>query len=492
MQRRTWLQAGAAALALQVFMTRAAGGGRRHALLVGVSALQYQPRSLWLRGPAYDVAHMQRALAVHDFAASDMVVLADDGQGAPLAGAARPDRATLMQAFKAMTSRLRQGDSVVIYWSGHAVRAVGPHKPVAEPDGKSTFLLASDAQKLPVSSRNSWPLQGAVADAELGAFIDDWLAAGAHVLAVMDVCHAASATRSSEVDVRWRGLRVSELQELQSEGKPEQGVPSASSASLPAELPAARPRSRGYVGLYACEDMQRTPEWSLQGSPQGAFTYAVAQALQAGKSSQRYAEFARRTLDIHTRLAQSAPVARSLWPAPVFEGSLQGPLWTVTALQPWPAKSAGTQLAATTLPEGARVLLQVQQPGGRRRAVNLENLAQAAPLLGRLPVGTRFDLQVVNNAQRALYLRIFHIDSGGRWQAIYPERAGDAAQLAAASRWQRTLVIDRAESGPESLLWVLARSEALALIEDAEMAVWPARAWQLQLGWQPVSQSARR
>ena len=75
-------------------------------------------------------------------------------------------------------------------------------------------------------------------------------------------------------------------------------------------------------------------------------------------------------------------------------------------------------------------------------------------------------------------------------RAAFAERRAiaeaDAAQLAAASRWQRTLVIDRAESGPESLLWVLARSEALALIEDAEMAVWPARAWQLQLGWQPV------
>ena len=311
-------------MALQTFMSHAASGGRRHALLVGVSALQNQPRALWLKGPAYDVAHMQQALAAHGFAAADLTVLADDGQGAPLAGAGRPDRANIMQAFKAMSFRLRRGDSVVVYWSGHAVRAAGPRKPVVEPDGKSTFLLAADAQRLPVSNPHSWPLQGAVADAELGAFIDDWLAAGVHVLAVMDVCHAASATRSSDADVLWRGLRVSELEELNAGKKSETGAASAAVASLPAELPAGRPRNQGFVGMYACEDMQRTPEWSLQGKQQGAFTYAVVQALLAVGPAQRYADLARKALDIHAGLAQAAPVARSLWPAPVFEGSLQG------------------------------------------------------------------------------------------------------------------------------------------------------------------------
>lgn len=490
MQRRAWLQAGAAAVALQTFMAHAASGRRRHALLVGVSALQYQPRSLWLKGPAYDVMHMQRALAAHGFAASDITVLADDGQGAALAGAARPDRAAVMQAFKTVSATLRHGDTLVIYWSGHAVRAAGPSKSVAEPDGKSTFLLTSDAQRLPAANRNAWPLQGAVADAEVGSAIDDCLAAGVHVLAVMDVCHAASATRSSEAGVLWRGLRVSELEALKPGITPEAGL-APGAASLPVVLPAARPRNRGYVGLYACEEMQRTPEWSLHGHQQGAFTHAVAQALLADKASQRYAELARRTLDLHTGLAHSAPVARSLWPAPVFEGSLQGPLWTAADVQPWSAKSAATRPAATALPEGAQLLLHVQQPGGQSKVVNIENLAQGASFLGPLPVGTQFELQVTNAAQQALYLRIFYIGPEGRWQAIYPERAGDAAQLAAASRsaasrWQKTLVVDSAESRPESLLWVLARSDTQALIEDAEVAALPTQAWQMQLSWQSV------
>ena len=482
LRRRTCLQTGAAFLALNAFMAEAASAPRRHALLVGVSALKYQPRSLWLKGPLHDVAHMQRALSAHGFASADMAVLADDGQGMPLAGAMRPDRAGLLAALKVLTAKVRAGDCVVIYWSGHAVRAAGPRKPVAEPDGKSTFLLAQDAQRLPASAAQAWPLQGAVADAELGAAIDDCLAVGAHVLAVMDVCHAASATRSVEEGVLWRGLRVSELDELKSDAK----APLA--GGLPAVLPAARPRNKGYVGLYACEDMQRTPEWSLQGHQQGAFTYAVAQALLSGAPGPRYADLARKALDIHIGLAQHAPVARSLWPAPVFEGSLQALLWTAESLRSWAAVRRVSQ-ALASMPEGVSLQLYLRLPDGARRQVPL---AGGGMKLGRLPVGTQFEFQALNEAPNSLYLRIFHIGADGRWQAIYPERAGDAALLPAASRsapsrWQKTLVVDRAEAQPEALLWVLARADAQTLIDDAQAVALPAQTWQMQLGWQAVA-----
>ena len=485
LNRRACLQTGAVLLSLQGFLSQAQSAARRHALLIGVSALQHQPKALWLKGPVHDVAHMQRALLAHGFAAADINVLADDGQGSPLAGTTKPDRAGLLKAFKALTAKVRAGDSVVIYWSGHAVRASGPRKQAIEPDDKSTFLLGSDAKRLLASTPNAWPLRGAVADAELGAVIDDCLAAGAHVLAVMDVCHAASATRSSEQDVLWRGLRVSDLEEL----KP--GPRSFAEDSLPAVLPAPRERGRGYVGLYACEDMQRTPEWSLHGSSQGAFTYAVGQALLNSRSSQRYADLARNALDVHTELAQKAPVARSLWPTPVFEGTLQAPLWRAEPMRRWDSavKAKRTASSAVALPDGAGLQLHLKLPNGQRKSVTLTN---GDVSLGRLPVGTQFELEALNEAALSLYLRIFHIGPTGRWQAIYPERAGDAALLPAASRggashWQRILVIDRAEAKPEALLWVLARADAKALIEDAEEAALPAHAWQMQMSWQAVA-----
>lgn len=489
MDRRALLKAGLASTGLQVWASRAATAGQRHALLIGVSALSHQSRSMWLKGPVNDIALMQQALKAHSFADADIRVLADDGQGAPLNGAATPDRAGILAALVGMTARVRRGDVVVIYWSGHAVRAAGPDKAVAEADGQSTFLLAADALRVSRAAHNGWPLRGAVADAELGAAIDGWLASGATVLVVMDVCHAASATRSADDVVKWRGLKVSELDELGISQKPYGNMQRPQPDILPATLPAARPRDSGYVGLYACEDMQRTPEWALHGRQQGAFTYAVAQALLASASPQRYADVARKALDMHTALAQAAPVARSLWPMPVFEGSLQAPLWTVAAMPVWQAASQHSP-AVAAWPSAVQARLDLLQPNGQRRQINLAT-ASGALLLGRFPVGTQFEFQVRNQSQQPWYLRIFHVGPQGRWQAIFPERAGDAALLPAAgkagvSRWQRTLVIDKAELKPESLLWVLARADARQTIDDA-LAALPTQSWRQELSWQAVA-----
>lgn len=491
MQRRALLQVGAAALALQVLTSWAVGSGRRYALLIGVSALQYQPRALWLKGPVNDVGHMQQALRAHGFAAADQDVLADDGQGSPRSGSRRPDRLNILAACKAMTDKLRRGDVVVLYWSGHAIRAEGPAKVVAEPDGKSTFLLATDAQRLPFTARHAWPLKGAVADAELGAAIDDWLDVGAHVLVVMDVCYAASATRAADEAVLWRGLRVADLQELSTQGTPQdQHVTLA--VDLPAVLPVARTRSYGYVGLYACEAMQRTPEWSLDGQPQGVFTHAVTQALLSTKPMKSYADVARRALDLHTRLSRTAPVPQSLWPAPVFEGSLQSPLWTATSMLPWDSRSDLLGPDDVPLRQHVEVQLNLQMLGGQRKLLNLGRLRSSTQFLGRLPVGTEFVLQVFNRSNQALYLRIFHVGEKGRWQVIYPERPGDTPELPAASSrgvasWQRTLVIDKAENQPESLLWVLASADAQQRIADAAWNRLPQQAWRRQLVWQSVA-----
>lgn len=493
MQRRSWLQAvsrtGAAALMLHSFMGHGAQAGRRHALLVGVSALARQPRSLWLRGPANDVTAMRQQLLAHGFAAADIAMAADDGMpdAKPLQGARRPDRAGILAALKDMGHRVGQGDAVVLYWSGHAVRAKGPPKPVAEADGKSTFLLASDAERMPAGS--AWPLRGAVADAELGAAIDDWLAAGAHVLVVMDACYAASATRSGSDGVTWRGLRVSDLGQMHSSGA---RLPGPAADALPPTLPGARPRMQGYVGLYACEDMGRTPEWSLDGLHHGVFTHALVQALQAlpaAEPGRRYAELARQVLDTHGQLARTVPVPQSLWPSPVFEGSLQAPLWNRAALPAW--ERSGELQGPAQLPVGLRIALQWQQPGGSVQRMELENAGGPSAFLGRLPVGTKLELQVGNASLRPVYLRIFHVGDKGRWHAIYPERAGDAAHLPAASPsgpalWHKALTIDSAERQPESLLFVAAPAQARQGLDDA-LARLPAGAWHAELRWHSVA-----
>ena len=501
MKRRAWLRTAAGCLALPPSLLpallQAAPPPRRHALLVGVSALAQQPASLWLQGPRHDVPAMQQALMAHGFAAAATTVLADDGSGQrrPLAGALLPERAHLLHALGALGRRLQAGDAVVLYWSGHAVRAPGPPKRTPEADGQSSFLLCHDAARTPAGS--AWPIQGAVADAELGAHIDDWLALGAHVLVVMDCCHAASTTRDGPEDdatrppgLRWRGLRVSELQALH----PPAAVTAAATADralhLPATLPDARPRTAGFVGLYACEAMQRTPEWLLQGQAHGLFTYALLQALRHTTEPQRYSRLAQHTLAQHLQLCQSSRVARSQWPAPVLEGSLQAPLWQHRPL-PAHAPGDGPRTPPQPLPAGVTLSVQLQTPGGPVQRVALGPNRPIERTLGRLPVGTQLVLRIFNASHQALYLRIWHADVRGRWHPIYPALAGDAAMLPAGSpqqpaHWEQTLVIDQPESQPEALLWLLAPAQSQHWLDDSLPQAPLPEGWHTTLRWQAV------
>lgn len=499
MKRRAWLQSAAGSLAFPSLLLQAARAPRRHALLVGVSALAQQPADLWLDGPRHDVPAMQQALQTHGFAPAEITVLADDGSGQhrALPGATLPERAALLQALAALRRRVAPGDAVVLYWSGHAVRAPGPPKRTPEADGQSTFLLCHDAMR--TAPGHTWPLHGAVADAELGAHIDDWLAAGAHVLVVMDSCHAASTTRDGADGIRWRGLRVSELQDLKA--PPAATAHNAATAStahradplpegLPDRLPDARPRSAGFVGLYACEDMQRTPEWQIHGRPQGVFTYALLQALATAQPAQRYSRLAQHALQVLQQQLSESSVPPRQWPTPVLEGSLQAPLWQH---RPLPALDPGAGPSSTPrpLPAGVTVSLQLQQPTGPVQRWSLGYGPQPQRSLGRLPVGTQMVLRIFNASRQPLYLRIWHADPQGRWHAIYPALAGDAALLPAGhpqqpTHWEQTLVIDQAETRPEALLCVLAPAHPQQWLQDSLPQAPLPEGWHTTLRWQAV------
>ena len=122
--------------------------------------------------------------------------------------------------------------------------------------------------------------------------------------------------------------------------------------------------------------------------------------------------------------------------------------------------------------------------------MDLAKLAAGRQFLGPLALGTRFDLQLINSAAQALYVRIFYESSHGRWQALYPERASDAALLPQGlpgrpASWQKTLQINQPEKLPESLIWVVAPADSMRWIDDASAAL-PSQLWQMALGWQSV------
>jgi len=464
-----------------------AAGATRHALLIGVSALARQPAALWLKGPAHDVAAVRQALAGHGFLPQHITVLADGVAGTV---APSPDRAEVLKAMQAQGRRLAPGDTVVLFWSGHGVRVAPPPPLANEPDGLRTCLLTADAARLPAGS--PWPLQGAVSDAEIGQYVDDWLARGAHVVVAVDACHAASATRSTVPGLAWRGLRVADLQAL--EPSPGSGTrppspPSTAAASLlPVHLPPARPRPAGHVALLACETTQRTPEWRApDGAVRGLFTAALCAALAPGAGAlPDYAALARAVTAQSRRWARAAGLPASAWPSPRFEGSLLAPLWTHAPQAPLRLDEPAPSASAAALPVGVRVRLACAAPGAPARSWDWAQQPRLA--LGTLPEGSVLELQLDNTSGLPVDVLLVHGDAAGGQTVLYPALAGDSTRLDAGTpralaRLHRRFAITPGPSpGAEALVLQVAPVPKDGLPREVSPTVPPA--WQARAEWQ--------
>ena len=437
-------------------LASATAHAERYAVLVGVSELAHQPRSLWLDGPRHDVAAVQATLAAQGITAARTTVLADG-----VAGATLPTQAAILQAMDALTPRLVAGDSVLLYWSGHGVRNPSPRKASQEPDGLDEYLLARDAQV----HRRTGALHGAVRDAALGARIDAWQARGAQVFAVFDTCHAASSTRTAApAGLRWRGLQTSQL----GSGNPTTGLAEV--------LPAPRHRPASVV-FYASESHQRTPEW--KGA--GLFTQALLAAWTPATPS--YRALATTTLQHYQRLAATLPMARSVWPSPLFEGDLDAPLWgRSTAPTTAPLADAKPSMP---LPSGIQAQLTLQRPGKppQERAITSTDL-------GTLPAGTTLLVRIRNTSGHSLDMALTHQPATGPAQVVYPALLGDSNRLEAGdpnnpALWQQGFTLTDDGAGPESLLLRLAPAQPQSLPRNLGLDDTKGPApWQARIRWQ--------
>lgn len=448
------------ATALLVCMLCSAAQAERYAVLVGVSQLAYQPRSLWLDGPRHDIAALQSRLAAHGIRPAQTTVLADG-----VAGATAPTQAAILAALDSLTPRLHAGDSVLLYWSGHGVRHTALAKASQEPDALDEYLLARDAQ---VDRRSGTPvLLGAVRDAALGARIDTWQTRGAQVFAIFDTCHAASSTRdAAAAGLRWRGLQPQQLR----------SGPFPTSSVEP--LPAPQPRP-AYVAFYASESHQRTPEW--QGA--GLFTQALLAAWTAPPAD--YRSLAASTLQHYQRLVAALPIARSAWPSPLFEGDLDAPLWGRSPPQALPAAPLPQ---GQPLPHGVRPQLTLQRPGQAPQPVAVADTLDTD--LGPLPAGTRLHVAVDNTSGASLDMALVYQASGQPRHSLYPALPGDSNRLEAGTprapaRWQQSFTLTADGAVDEALLLTLApalpRSLPRRFGPDDRAAPTP---WQARLRWQ--------
>lgn len=379
----------------------AGAGAAQRALLVGVSELVNQPPALWLQAPRNDVILMRRTLRAHGFAPQDITVLADGVDGAAL-----PEARQIEDALADLLARSREGDFVLLYFSGHGTRVRDPAKRYQEPDGLAENFLARDVRGAFGGGSAAAGLSGGMRDVDFDGWISAFLARGVFVWSVFDTCSAASMTRSvsqaasavaagpADDEVRFRGVRADQL----ASGQGGQGSVPAAAAPPPADGPAV-PRAR-YVAFFASESHQVTPELRLPrgdraAQPHGLLTWAVSEALARRPATWR---------DLFNGvLALYPPVIGELearfptreLPSPVAEGNLDlavfgNSLAPLSTRPVWQAQRSGGSLslelgALDGLAAGQAVRVLATQADGTVREVQAR-LERVEAATARLPV----------------------------------------------------------------------------------------------------------
>ncbi len=228
---------------------------RRFGLLIGVGEYPRIGERARLLGPAQDVRALKRVLTrSYGFQDQDLRTLVDT----------QATRAAILGGLDELVERARDGDQVLIHFSGHGSQIVDAHGD--EPDGLDETLVPSDAR------RDGWEFSGDISDHEIAARLDRLERRGAFVTLNLDCCHSGHAHRSHT------GVRIRRLPPPQSiVGSPARRSASAEHLSSTwLKHGAARRR----VIFAACRDDQLAGEREIEGVCFGEWTWALVKALE--------------------------------------------------------------------------------------------------------------------------------------------------------------------------------------------------------------------
>lgn len=176
-----------------------------HALLIGVSNYPSLSQSKRLRGPANDVQIMRASLLQSGVANSAITTLADGVLG-PSAKPNQvgqhetiPTKQNIIANLRALAQRVKPGDWVIVYFSGHGSQQPQPalNKLPAgtfvEPDGLDEIFLPYDVSRW---NGAKGAVDGALVDDEIGNEFDQITRRGIRVWAIFDTCHSGGMAKS--------------------------------------------------------------------------------------------------------------------------------------------------------------------------------------------------------------------------------------------------------------------------------------------------------
>jgi uncharacterized caspase-like protein len=215
---------------------------RRIALCVGVNAYPGAP----LQGCVNDAKDWQATLLHLGY---DVQMLQDS----------EVTKANLVQQIRSRLTQLRTGDRFVFTFSGHGTWL--PDRDGDEIDGRDEALCCFDFAK-----------GGLLLDDELQAIFSD-RAPGSRVTVLSDSCHSGTLTRFIDPNAKAKFISPAEIPDVT-------GVKNVDEAAR-AEAFASNNKSRSEAVLISgCADHEYSYDATIEGRPNGAFTYYARKALE--------------------------------------------------------------------------------------------------------------------------------------------------------------------------------------------------------------------
>jgi hypothetical protein len=230
---------------------------RLHAMVVGIN--DYLSPVKGLKGCVNDANDLEAQIRPLDPKVRKLVG----------AGSQRVTRADFFTAWNGMLAEARQGDTLLIAFSGH-----GTQIPGNEPDGFDETLVLSGYRPTDPRDRAEH-----IIDDEIDRFARDAHARGLVLVFIADCCHSGGVHRTVEQrDVSYRTL------DPFARGIGRAGPTSASPAPpAPPTPPGEGPPN--LLFLAASQENELVPEIPVNGQPRGALSVAVARALEGGRAA---------------------------------------------------------------------------------------------------------------------------------------------------------------------------------------------------------------
>jgi len=249
--------------------------GKKRALLVGIN---YRGSSNKLNGCINDIENQKQVLIEHyGFEDSDILMLSEDESRDKW-----PNKDTIIAGFKWLYTDARSGDLLFFHYSGHGSQ-------VMTSSGQADCICPLDCLHRP------WP-DSVILDTEIHQSFYDPLPQGCKAIALFDCCH--SGTVANLVVKREFGAEAPKARYL----KPPQEVQVREARLVEVAGSGIRKAvtREEYAGrqlwvFSGCQDNQTSADAHVDGSYQGAFTWAFIKALRSDVWHESYIDLLEQT-----------------------------------------------------------------------------------------------------------------------------------------------------------------------------------------------------